>query len=326
MPLPPNEIDEWVLQYQTTAKLPRERIPCSTPECGTLTTMFGGNLHRRVAKFKGIRNLLTKFKCQDCRREEKKRGALPPPALPPPDLGPVPAPEQPQQPERACSERARIFINTINNAGRGAQAINLKNEDAWWRGAHTVAAGPGNPAGAQIALSDVAKQTLQGIFKDFVASLREEPVAGQSSFDRIFFDSLSLCLRRANQSHDLTLFSFGRAQKFLTILLKYCYAWRLSGNIVSPVGDISCVDRWGDYFHIPIDSYTLKHIQQFAEYEHLVLVGGSLLSWKWQLTEPRYCRIQDAIRSLASRSGLNPLCYEMTYIWVTGPDPQEMNV
>lgn len=64
------QIEEWSLKYETTGKLPATKIPCSTG-CGVETTMFGDNLHKRVVKFGGIRNLLTNFVCRQGRQLEK---------------------------------------------------------------------------------------------------------------------------------------------------------------------------------------------------------------------------------------------------------------
>lgn len=64
------QIEEWSVKYETTGKLPNTKIPCSTG-CGVETTMFGDNLHKRVVKFGGIRNLLTNFVCRQGRQLEK---------------------------------------------------------------------------------------------------------------------------------------------------------------------------------------------------------------------------------------------------------------
>lgn len=65
-----DQVNDWVAKYEATGKLPQTKIPCSTGS-GVLTTMFGDNLHKRVAKFGGVRNLLLNFKSRDVRRAEK---------------------------------------------------------------------------------------------------------------------------------------------------------------------------------------------------------------------------------------------------------------
>ena len=69
------QIEEWAVKYETTGKLPQTKIPCSTG-CGVETTMFGDNLHKRVVKFGGIRNLLTTFVCRQQRQVEKMQELL----------------------------------------------------------------------------------------------------------------------------------------------------------------------------------------------------------------------------------------------------------
>jgi hypothetical protein len=68
--LTPEQVEAWAVKYETTGKLPSPKIPCSTG-CVVETTMFGDNLHKRVAKFGGIRNLLNNFVCRSGRQLEK---------------------------------------------------------------------------------------------------------------------------------------------------------------------------------------------------------------------------------------------------------------
>jgi hypothetical protein len=75
MKLTPEQIEEWAVKYETTGKLPNTKIPCSTG-CGVETTMFGDNLHKRVVKFGGIRNLLSTFVCRQQRQVEKMQALV----------------------------------------------------------------------------------------------------------------------------------------------------------------------------------------------------------------------------------------------------------
>ena len=69
------QIEEWAVKYETTGKLPNTKIPCSSGN-GVETTMFVDNLHKRVVKFGGIRNLLTTFVCRQQRQVEKMQELL----------------------------------------------------------------------------------------------------------------------------------------------------------------------------------------------------------------------------------------------------------
>jgi len=73
--LTPEQIDAWVASYEATGKLPSPKIPCSSGS-GTLTTMFGDNLRKRVLKFGGIRNLLETFEARDVRAKKKAEATL----------------------------------------------------------------------------------------------------------------------------------------------------------------------------------------------------------------------------------------------------------
>ena len=73
--LTPEIIDAWVLSYESNRKLPQQKVPCSSGN-GTLTTMFGDNLHKRVMKFGGIRNLLETFVCREVRAKAKAEALL----------------------------------------------------------------------------------------------------------------------------------------------------------------------------------------------------------------------------------------------------------
>jgi hypothetical protein len=67
--------EAWAVKYETTGKLPVSKIPCSSGN-GVETTMFGDNLHKRVAKFGGIRELLMNFKSRPARAAEKAAALL----------------------------------------------------------------------------------------------------------------------------------------------------------------------------------------------------------------------------------------------------------
>ena len=70
------QIEIWASKYESSCKLPESKVPCSVTGCETLTTMFGSNLHERVVKFGSIRNLLTEFKCKNCRSKAKAEAIL----------------------------------------------------------------------------------------------------------------------------------------------------------------------------------------------------------------------------------------------------------
>ena len=76
MKLDNEQLESWINSYESSAKLPNTKVPCSNDDCEVQTTMFGSNLHERVVKYKGIRNLLTTFECKTCRAKAKARAIL----------------------------------------------------------------------------------------------------------------------------------------------------------------------------------------------------------------------------------------------------------
>jgi hypothetical protein len=59
MKLSQEQIQLYVTEYKLNNKLPVRKIPCTVT--GNEVTMFGNNLHKRVAKYGGIEELLTSF-------------------------------------------------------------------------------------------------------------------------------------------------------------------------------------------------------------------------------------------------------------------------
>jgi len=198
---------------------------------------------------------------------------------------------------------------------RQPHAVDLSQEDYWVSGAITTTQGAGNPSGSKVAISPAAKLRIVQSFEVLVVGLREEPIHGQTTFDQLCLEVISQVERGANPYYETTLFSFGRAQKFVTISLKYCYAWWFChGKNAPKYGDLSWVKRWAPYFHVPVDSFTLQHLKK-TPYEHVALTGTTVISWKWHFSKSRYCRVQDAIRLLTIKGHDDPIHYEMDQIW-----------
>lgn len=63
-------LNDWVKCFETTKKLPEKEVPCS--QCNTKVTMWSTNLTNRLTKFRGIRDLLTNFKCRGCSTSKAK--------------------------------------------------------------------------------------------------------------------------------------------------------------------------------------------------------------------------------------------------------------
>jgi hypothetical protein len=72
----------------------------------------------------------------------------------------------------------------------------------------------------------------------------------------------------------------------------------------------------------------MKHLAT-CQYDALVYetrpeTRPNFVKWKWRMDEYRYLGIQDAVRKLAASEGLDPMCYEMKFIWTRpADDPDE---
>ena len=156
---------------------------------------------------------------------------------------------------------------------------------------------------------------------DLFRTFASQAFCGQSGFDYLFREVIHQIEVAVHVNSPDTSFSFGRAQKILNIIIKYCYVWLLCKQSDSPrFGDISWINKWKPYFHVPVDRETIKHLKTKGElYQALpCFQNGNLISWKWKMTEHCYLVIQDAVRELAFAAGFDPICYEMKYIWVAG--------
>lgn len=217
------------------------------------------------------------------------------------------------------------FIDYLQN--RKVARVDLREKADWFEGAFHTTMGAGNPANSQITIENAAtkKLILRSIY-EMILSLAGENITGQTTFDQIIFNSIEHIERAANQHNESTLFTFGRAQKLINISLKYIYAWWSCRGLPSPLyGDVSWIEKWAPYLHVPIDRYTLEHLVSHG-YKSLVFSGGYFISWKWHMGKPRYCRMQDAIRLLSAKSEMKiPLEYEMKYIWTPPNDENVQN-
>ena len=59
--------------------------------------------------------------------------------------------------------------------------------------------------------------------------------------------------------------------------------------------------------HVPVDRYTINHV---------VETGFTCGNWTNEMTEYEYLGIQDIVRKKAESKNLDPICYEMRYIWI----------
>jgi len=69
--------------------------------------------------------------------------------------------------------------------------------------------------------------------------------------------------------------------------------------------------------HIPVDRQTLRFLYSYPNYRHLTVEdNGKFTSWKWDLEESVYLKIQNCLRDLAKVNGYEEAMHlEMDKIW-----------
>jgi len=116
------------------------------------------------------------------------------------------------------------------------------------------------------------------------------------------------------KKYDPTAFwSYGRAQKYINILLKYACAafYCVHSNFTNYASDNPGLGATTQWLHAPVDSITLKHASRLA-------AGSSKwrnLAWSKALTAEHYYSVQKAIGTVSETHGISPIHYEMVYIW-----------
>lgn len=110
-----------------------------------------------------------------------------------------------------------------------------------------------------------------------------------------------------------SFWSYGRAQKYINILLKYaCAAFHSEQShfatykVNNP--GLGTITPW---LHAPVDSITLKHASRLS--------GGNktwrYLAWSKALTPIDYTSIRSTLAAASGARSISPIHYEMIYIW-----------
>ena len=161
-------------------------------------------------------------------------------------------------------------------------------------------------------LSRAATTEIERVIRELFEKLESEPLRSQANFDRHFLDAIGEVIRVVASLSPGSAFSFGRAQKILTIYLKYAY----TGSRVNSEAP-AMVTGWLRFFHIPVDRQTLLFFYRQPAHRSLALLSnGRLVSWKWGLDRARYLEVQKAARDLAAGMKCeDPLHFEMAKIW-----------
>ncbi len=204
---------------------------------------------------------------------------------------------------------SRSFLSYIQ-AAHGISAP-LQPED-WLRLAMRSSGGAGNPKGSILRFSRAATTKIEDVVGELLQRIDSAPARIQANFDWHFLDAVGELIRSVALLSPGTAFSFGRAQKILTIYLKYAYA---ESRVDSEAP--ATVLAWRRFFHIPMDRQTLLFFYRQPTHRPLTLLSkGRLVSWKWGLDEARYLEVQKSARDLSvGMKCEDPLHFEMAEIW-----------
>lgn len=154
----------------------------------------------------------------------------------------------------------------------------LRPSDWLWLAIRS-SAGAENPKGSILRPSRAATTEIERVIRELFEKLESEPLRSQANFDRHFLDAIGEVIRVVASLSPGSAFSFGRAQKILTIYLNYAS----TGSRVNSEAPAT-VTGWRRFFHIPVDRQTLLYFyRQPAHRSFAVLSNGRLVSWKWGL-------------------------------------------
>jgi hypothetical protein len=215
---------------------------------------------------------------------------------------PIPTPTLP------CASAS--FIARIADRARRGKAVDLTfgapgfANAEWQRGAY---------------ITTLARNTGEGLSAGTLAAIGKHVSAwptshaSKAAFDQWHAGEI-IALNTLVKKHDPHAFwSYGRAQKFINILLKYACAAFHSGlphfaSYHTGNPGIGAITSW---LHAPVDSYTLKHAARLPRGNS----GWRYVAWSKALTPSHYSALQAVLAAASVAKGISPIHYEMVYVW-----------
>lgn len=202
------------------------------------------------------------------------------------------------------------FIVRIADPARRGKAVDLTRgtpgfaNTEWQRGAYitTLARNKGE------ALSSAALSAIGARVSAWPTNH-----GSQEAFDLWHSGEINALGKLAAAQSPQSFWSYGRAQKYVNILLKYaCAAFHSEQSHLATYKTtnpgLGTITPW---LHAPVDSITLKHASR--------LPGGNktwrYLAWSKALTPADYTSIQSTLVAASGALGISPIHYEMIYIW-----------
>ena len=205
---------------------------------------------------------------------------------------------------------SQSFIARIADSARRGKAVDLTQgapgfaNAEWQRGAY---------------ITTLARNTGEGLSFATLAAIGTHVSAwptthtSKAAFD-LWHTGEITALDILVKKHDPNAFwNYGRAQKYINILLKYACAAFHSGHpqfatyrTANP--GLGTVSPW---LHAPVDSITLKHASRLPRGNN----KWRYLAWSKALTPNDYASVQTALSTASGAHGISPIHYEMIYIW-----------
>lgn len=213
-------------------------------------------------------------------------------------------------------ERCQDFIDYLDQHPN--QIFRIGDPGTWLPNAVKASGGQGNEPGEVITINPQADTYLKLYILAGISRLAMKITVSQSYFDAVFFELAHDIERAVHQHSPETSFTFGRAQKIVTVYFKILYAlfWGEYCVTVKIDETLTWLGRWSGCLHIPVDRQTLQFFQKRRPYHSYTNIEGNIYSWKKTLGKVQYCGIQEQARRLAAEYGfLDPVHLEMTEIW-----------
>ena len=210
----------------------------------------------------------------------------------------------------------QAFIEYLRENPQGTLRLDLP--ETWLPNAIRASGGAGNPTGAVIAIDAPAVEPVRCAILAGIDRLASEATVSQDLFDLIFFGTLEAVVREVGSGSPATNFTFGRAQKLITIYLKILYVafWGEYRDTDEAGRPPARLGRWSGCLHIPVDRQTITFFDTDQPNRHLTRIGPKLRSWKWDLDRVTYLAFQALARKQAAAGHyLDPMHFEMDCIW-----------
>lgn len=136
-------------------------------------------------------------------------------------------------------------------------------------------------------------EAVNVIFKEEIPIINEGSITSQEKFDS-WHEQLCKNIKMLYNKKGIE-FTYGQAQKWLNMTMKYLYILEVEGYTFDSVFE---------YLHIPIDKYILKGVEDDLE------IKRPVDAWSRWDNYDEYLKYQNAIRESLREKGISPIRWE----------------